>query len=846
MKKVLLLFALLVGSMSAMATEVITYDFTPSANADGWPSSVPTSADVIVSTSKSAPELTISFCHSYWGKSKENSYIALRKNTDPLSYIKIDPIKDKIITEITLFLPTNSSATSAFELFIEGNETSLGKITFSKANSNSNTIEIPTNLQSEDNVIILKNGTNGKNECRFGKLILTVEDAVKVEADHATITPESKEFTDNIDITLKAFDAQNAEVQGANIYYTLNGGVQQSCKSPYTLNLTESTAIEAWVEGQDPHATATFTLTIPEVQPGVPVFSVNGTELTDEEVILPYGSELTVTSENAVYLEVLEGEDSKEIQNNTYTTVITDDVDIIVTAYNGTLSSEALISVTMAAPALTVKAGEQEFENNGEYKFDQGTVIFVAAENAQKVIVLDSENNEIELVNNGFEPTKDDIYTVKAIAGSKVTEITFSVELTIPEYQNVTATYVFTTEGAYGMSIHSQSDEATKGTYEENVRSISNKEVTLSFNSKNGEYKYRLWKNNNESIELRINSGNSFNISVPVNCYITSVVIDGTTSFTSQPTNMTNDTKGTYSFDANDKVKFITFTAGTSTHKINTIAVNYVKDNYTATATVEVDKENPYEYAYGHANVLVFKPHILFNGNPIEDTEYANYEVRLNGVALGQADQTELLNYFAYDKENTFTLHKGEKTIGVEVKWPEIDVNPVISEVEYLKENDGRMHAVYYVMPENNPQGLHWNVVCEDAHMLYWNGKTGAACQFNEVGDQAENAPEAFDAHISYPFAVRKAAAASQTIKLMAEDDDIEINEYHAPAATLVTADVDKPNENNTSGVADVAVDEAGEVEFFNLQGVRVNGELTPGLYIRRQGNTAVKVVINN
>ena len=48
----------------------------------------------------------------------------------------------------------------------------------------------------------------------------------------------------------------------------------------------------------------------------------------------------------------------------------------------------------------------------------------------------------------------------------------------------------------------------------------------------------------------------------------------------------------------------------------------------------------------------------------------------------------------------------------------------------------------------------------------------------------------------------------------------------------------------NTSGVENLEVVEEAEVEFFNLQGVRVEGELTPGLYIRRQGNQATKVIV--
>lgn len=46
------------------------------------------------------------------------------------------------------------------------------------------------------------------------------------------------------------------------------------------------------------------------------------------------------------------------------------------------------------------------------------------------------------------------------------------------------------------------------------------------------------------------------------------------------------------------------------------------------------------------------------------------------------------------------------------------------------------------------------------------------------------------------------------------------------------------------NGVNDIEIDANAPVEFYNLQGVRVEGELTPGLYIRRQGNTASKVLV--
>ncbi len=49
---------------------------------------------------------------------------------------------------------------------------------------------------------------------------------------------------------------------------------------------------------------------------------------------------------------------------------------------------------------------------------------------------------------------------------------------------------------------------------------------------------------------------------------------------------------------------------------------------------------------------------------------------------------------------------------------------------------------------------------------------------------------------------------------------------------------------SEVSGISDVEINENAPVEFFNLQGVRVNGDLTPGLYIRRQGNNATKVIV--
>lgn len=49
---------------------------------------------------------------------------------------------------------------------------------------------------------------------------------------------------------------------------------------------------------------------------------------------------------------------------------------------------------------------------------------------------------------------------------------------------------------------------------------------------------------------------------------------------------------------------------------------------------------------------------------------------------------------------------------------------------------------------------------------------------------------------------------------------------------------------STVNAITDVEIDENAPVEYYNLQGVRINGELTPGLYIRRQGNAATKVIV--
>lgn len=73
----------------------------------------------------------------------------------------------------------------------------------------------------------------------------------------------------------------------------------------------------------------------------------------------------------------------------------------------------------------------------------------------------------------------------------------------------------------------------------------------------------------------------------------------------------------------------------------------------------------------------------------------------------------------------------------------------------------------------------------------------------------------------------------------------------HSSHATRVarTVSVTKTSDAGTTGVEDIATDNAQDgsapVEYYNINGQRVSGEsLVPGIYIRRQGNTATKVYV--
>ena len=86
-----------------------------------------------------------------------------------------------------------------------------------------------------------------------------------------------------------------------------------------------------------------------------------------------------------------------------------------------------------------------------------------------------------------------------------------------------------------------------------------------------------------------------------------------------------------------------------------------------------------------------------------------------------------------------------------------------------------------------------------------------------------------------FPFAVGNAS----TYGLRAYGGDVQTVLGSASTQSKTVTNVNQA----VSGVEGVMIeDEEAPVEYFNLQGQRVNGELAPGIYIRRQGSSVTKV----
>ena len=829
MKKVLLLFALLVGVITASAD---SYTITFNTSSSDATNDITSSAFLDYITEGAANVLSITNINkAYKGKNGIKLSSSSKNGSFTINLSDAGQVEATSIVINAAGCGSDNSSISINGVNKSISGTSLADYTYDLNGSKITTINVSATKRSY-----------------IKSITVNYKDAV--QATHVAINPaEGGTFENSKEVILTALDAEENAVEGTKVFYTIGDEAQQEGTSPVTFTLTKSATVKAWVGTEEP-ASATFTITVPEVKPDAPVFKVGEEVLTDEDVTLPYNSQLTVSAVNATSLEIGVNDEISTVESNTATIDIKEDAIITVTAKNGNESTEGMIMITLADQTLTVMAAGKVVENGQNVTLVKGIAIEVITIGAKEVLISDPNGEKITLDNNNkFVPQLEGEYNIEAaLTGHTSAKITFSVVLEEPQTEEIVATYDFTIGGAYGLT------PFKTNSYEKEANNLKEKDVTISFTGD-----YRQWESKGPVYDLRIYAGASMTVKVPLNCYITNISIEfgdkialsyNGTTYESTPANIL--------IDASNIIKEAELKAN-SQNRINKITVTYTKEKITASGVVALG--DAVEYSYGHANVMTFKPTIYVGGQPIEENDYSNFKVSFMDKEIGVAEMNAPLSQFPYNKDGKFTLsYNGENIVVSEVSgWPNIESDPVLHnnegkiDVEYVKKDDNKVDVIYYVVPENAPQNMYWTVKSDEPNAsVYWReGHTGAACHFNNLGTWNEsgitvNHVAEFEARIAYPFAVLPVFASAQRVAPLAETNNITISEYEStPTKKVSTANVPDPVEGgNVSGVADVAVDQDAEVEFFNLQGVRVEGELTPGLYIRRQGNRATKVVV--
>lgn len=107
------------------------------------------------------------------------------------------------------------------------------------------------------------------------------------------------------------------------------------------------------------------------------------------------------------------------------------------------------------------------------------------------------------------------------------------------------------------------------------------------------------------------------------------------------------------------------------------------------------------------------------------------------------------------------------------------------------------------------------------------------------VDPAADTEPVTMVADSNVPFSFDPNAAHGVITKTVNPEFTVSMKPFEAVTTSAVGG-------ADTTSVGNVAVDAMnGDVEFYNLNGVRISaGALTPGIYVRRQGSTATRVVI--
>lgn len=511
---------------------------------------------------------------------------------------------------------------------------------------------------------------------------------------------------------------------------------------------------------------------------------------------------------------------------------------VITLEDGGDVPADAVAPITFTASTDPIDA-----ENN---IYEKGTILTFATATEGVTMSYIINDDFVEVEGNSFEYTltKDaEVYIEAKKEGFKSAEYTASFKVyeredPTPELSYGTTTFDFINED-YGLT------RQTSGTtYIAKNTTFSNGYVTCKVIDGD----QRLWSTKGYRFQKGVQE---FEITVPAASIITEVKISGTNALTT-----------TY---YKDKV-VLSAKELTSTADMSKLEVTYreAKDAYSVVADangISFEGEGVYYYEGDNAPAWNSSAWKAAQNVTLAETT-GSYTVWVKQVTETTASWTSLAHtyYVPGDDEPaaTFSAHDSETlTPG---HWYMLVAQHNGRTMSLSTETaDGHHVAVPLAVENGSIMGYanHFNklniaeLCCtEDGHFVFK----------NDDGDASENylAAPAEAAKVAGMSRAQSATAPSETTVSLNADgthniliDGLKLgydpasetfgfSAAHTDNVQLYTTGANKVN----TGVDNVAADDKdAKVEYYNLQGIRIDNP-SRGLYIRRQGNTATKVVL--
>ena len=397
------------------------------------------------------------------------------------------------------------------------------------------------------------------------------------------------------------------------------------------------------------------------------------------------------------------------------------------------------------------------------------------------------------------------------------TSYTILVKDPAAEIKPGTVTFDFTTENAYGMT--TQTGNSTD--YETKITEIYDvdKTVTVSFSGI-----YRSWKAS-DTYELRVNKSsdtatNGFTISVPDGYKITKVTLAGGKVNGSFESSTANAGSWTPAKDAGIVTSVTYQNTSSDTNKINTITVEY-------------------EAASSNLKSAALSFEKTVNGI------YVDEEATIDAVKNPNNGTISYKIYGLSDSDYTITPSEDGATINVLVSVPgSYTLEATCPGTDEYRDGFAIMrlnvyrHLTVYIDGEEWPEGEETIQTADGALTLTMDIPQNAYLYYKLTADT--------DAGV---VAVAESDDENQLDGFTKYEDGINIDQNYSGKLEFYIANygfispIRTINLSVETGVKEIEAAAEGVIEYYNLQGVRVNNP-ERGVYIRVCGDKVSKVII--